>query len=78
LIVTPNEALVSPISVIFYETYASQIELREKIEAKKAKIQCVVSKNAWFEGSVAFGDSQKPKLWDYADGVDTMLFLLEL
>jgi hypothetical protein len=78
MILTKNEALVSPISVIFYEEYQNVKELEQVISENKNKIQCVVSKNAWFEKSFNFGDAQKPKLWDYADGVDTMAFLLGL
>jgi hypothetical protein len=78
MMLTKNDALVSPISVIFYENYESQEDLKNIITEKKDKIQCIVSKNAWFEGSFNFGDAQKPKLWDYADGVDTMAFLLSL
>lgn len=78
MILAPSEALVSPISVIFYEEYKNEADLINKIEENKGKIQCMVSKNSWFEGSLNLGDAQKPKLWDYADGVDTMAFLLDL
>lgn len=78
LILTENDSLVSPISVIFYEVYQNKEDLSQKISANTDKIQCIVSKEAWFEGSIPFGETQKPKLWDYADGVDTMLFLLSL
>ncbi len=78
MMLTKNDALVSPISVIFYENYENQEDLRNIISSQIDKIQCVVSKDGWFEGSFNFGDAQKPKLWDYADGVDTMAFLLSL
>lgn len=78
LMITENEALVSPISVLFYETYENAEELNTKIDENLEKIQCMVSQNAWFKNSLPFGQSQSPKLWDYADGVDTMQFLLEL
>ena len=42
------------------------------------KIQCSVSSNGWYEGSVPFGEAQCPALWDYADGVDTLEFLAGL
>ncbi len=29
-------------------------------------------------GSIPFGRAQKPELWDYADGVDTMEFSIKL
>jgi hypothetical protein len=43
----------------------------------KDQIQCVVS-NHLIENSVAFGQTQKPNLWDYADNVDTLHFLLNI
>ncbi len=78
MILAPSENLVSPISVIFYEEYNSEKDLKHKIEVNKHKIQCIVSNQAWFEKSLSFGEAQNPKLWDYADGVDTMAFLLSL
>ena len=73
-----SEDLVSPISVIFYETYANPAELDLKLATNKDKIQCTVSEHGWYEGSIAFGEAQQPALWDYADGVDTLEFLDEL
>ncbi|TAE37261.1 MAG: acyl-CoA reductase [Runella slithyformis] len=75
LIVRPSEGLVSPISVLFYETYASVSDLEEKMAAQADKIQCVVSSGGWFNGSLPLGCAQQPNLYDYADGVDTMQFL---
>jgi hypothetical protein len=40
------------------------------IEENSHSLQCIVSKQ-----EVPFGTSQKPNLWDYADGVDTIEFL---
>jgi hypothetical protein len=78
MILAPSENLVSPISVIFYEEYKNEEDLKSKIKLNESKIQCIVSKESWFEKSLNFGDAQKPKLWDYADGVDTMAFLLNI
>ena len=78
LLLTENESLVSPISVLYYSIYKNEEDLQQQIKVNVDKIQCIVSKDAWFEKSQNFGDAQKPKLWDYADGVDTMQFLLEL
>lgn len=78
MLVTPNENLVSPISVLFYETFSSHQDLRQKLNAVKDKTQCVVSAHGWFEGSIPFGDAQCPMVWDYADGVDTLEFLQKL
>ena len=67
--------LVSPISVVYYEYYENIAELTLKLSKYRDKIQCVVSKNGWYEGSIPFGTTQQPELWDYADGVDTLAFL---
>lgn len=73
-----SEELVSPISVLYYETYASEAALDLKLSAHREKIQCIVSAEAWHEGSLDFGTAQTPELWDYADGVDTLEFLQKL
>ncbi len=78
VLLTDNEQLVSPISVLYVEAYTTQSDLKKKIKTQKDKIQCIVSAKGWFEGSVAFGNAQMPELWDYADGVDTMKFLTEI
>jgi hypothetical protein len=78
LLLTENESLVSPISVVYYSTYKNEEDLKQQIENNTNKIQCIVSKDAWVENSQSFGDAQKPKLWDYADGVDTIQFLQSL
>ena len=78
MMLTQNENLVSPISVVFYEEYKDVKDLKAKIMANHDKIQVIASMESWFEKSLNFGDAQKPKLWDYADGVDTMAFLLQL
>jgi hypothetical protein len=70
-----SEELVSPISVLFYEYYNSPAELDLVLATNSEKIQCVVSANAWYEGSLPLGKAQNPELWDYADGVDTLEFL---
>ena len=66
----------SPIATLFYEEYQSLDELKKRIELDKEKIQCVVS-NGLFDDEVEFGFTQKPGLYEYADGVDTVEFLLK-
>ncbi|WP_339608130.1 acyl-CoA reductase [uncultured Roseivirga sp.] len=70
-----SQELVSPISVLFYEYYNSEAELDLTLAKHHDKIQCVVSANGWYEGSIPLGKAQQPELWDYADGVDTLEFL---
>ncbi len=52
-------------------------ELKEKLSADQEKIQCVVA-NEFIENEVTFGETQKPELWNYADDVDTIDFLLKI
>ena len=67
----------SPISSVFYERYDDLEKVRERLKTDEEQIQCVVS-NQLVENSLLFGTTQKPELWNYADNVDTMNFLLSL
>ncbi|MGB3850213.1 MAG: acyl-CoA reductase [Tunicatimonas sp.] len=77
-LIKESEALVSPISMVFYETYNDPANLEEKLAPHQEKIQCVVSADAWWPGSLSFGQAQQPNLEDYADGVDTLAFVNSL
>jgi hypothetical protein len=78
LLLTENEGLVSPISTLYYQTYPDSETLAGKLDALSDQIQCVAAKNGFYPGSVPLGQTQRPGLSDYADGVDTMAFLLKL
>ena len=78
LLVTENSAIASPVSVLHYEFYKTTEDLQRMLEADREKIQCIVGDEYLADGVVPFGKSQYPELWDYADGVDTMEFLLNL
>ena len=67
----------SPISSIFYEYYDSIDNLQIRLQSEREQIQCIVSNNL-VENSLNFGQTQKPNLWDYADNVDTLSFLLAI
>jgi hypothetical protein len=73
-----DEGLVSPLSVIFYESYESPNALQQKLAEQKDKIQCIVSQSGLVKNEVPFGQAQFPGLADYADGIDTMVFLSEI
>ncbi len=77
LILKEDTTYASPIATLFYEYYDSLDSLNLRLEQDKEQIQCVVSKDT--NGvRIPFGQTQHPQLWDYADGVDTMTFLLGL
>ncbi|MFD1315923.1 acyl-CoA reductase [Namhaeicola litoreus] len=66
----------SPIASLFYENYEDLNDLQQRLDAEKDKIQCVVGKGQI--GEIPFGKTQTPSLNDYADGLDTLLFLSNL
>jgi len=74
-----EESISSPISVLFYEHYTNPLDLNAKLLSQKQQIQCVISGNEFDDCQVfPFGSAQNPMLSDYADGVDTLKFLLSL
>jgi Acyl-CoA reductase (LuxC) len=79
IIMVENKAITSPIAMLFYEYYDSFEQLSKDLLEKQTEIQCVVSKQK-IEGLPCFdfGEAQKPALNDYADGEDTIQFLLGL
>jgi hypothetical protein len=68
--------LVSPISILYFEYYQNEKHLTGIIETNKEKIQCLVGSIP--PATVPFGKAQLPEVWEYADNVDTMEFLLRL
>ncbi len=67
-----SEKIQSPISVLFFSYYSNL----EDISFNKHDIQCVVSNVYTKLKTTPFGDSQLPELFDYADEIDTISFLL--
>ncbi|SQA95179.1 acyl-CoA reductase [Capnocytophaga ochracea] len=77
LLLKEDEHYGSPIATLFYEYYTNKEALKKKLATDREKIQCVVAHN-FIDGEIPFGQTQTPKLWDYADGVNTLAFLLNL
>ena len=77
LVLKEEETFSSPISVVFYEHYENIDSLQKQLKEKEEEIQCIVA-SGFDQKEVDFGQSQKPKLNDYADGVDTIAFLLKI
>ena len=76
-----NNSIPSPISTLHYQFWHDERILNTLLKENADKIQCVVSAQhgKWkLPSSVSFGQSQHPELWDYADGVDALQFLLSL
>lgn len=78
LLLRESITLVSPIAVLYYEIYEDLEQLNNRMNEEREKIQCIVSHQSWYPGSLEFGSAQCPTLGDYADGVDTIQFLQNL
>jgi hypothetical protein len=72
MLLKESSELSSPVSVLYYEFYNSVEKLSLQINTLQEKIQCVTGKNY-----IPPGKAQFPKLWDYADNIDTLDFLLK-
>jgi hypothetical protein len=80
LIIFEDKRIPSPIAVLHYEYYDSINGVEEILRNAKENIQCIVSTTKLNVESpvVKPGETQMPALWDYADGLNTMEFLLSL
>jgi len=73
-----SEMLHSAIGVVHYSFYNGRKELFEILQTRKEEIQCLVGHKSLHPDLIPFGSAQKPELWEYADDVDTMDFLINL
>jgi len=73
LLMKEDKSLLSPVAMLYYEFYNDMHTVEQFVEENAEQLQCVVSKK-----DIPFGNTQKPNLWDYADGVDTVEFMREL
>ncbi len=69
-----NPSLFAPISTIHYQYYTGNFDWENFATDHAQDLQCIVG----HETGVSFGTTQVPALSDFADGVDTMSFLLNL
>jgi hypothetical protein len=67
-----NKSLFTPISQLNYEFYTDKKAVENELK-ENDDIQCIVGQEF-----IKFGETQQPGLFSYADGVDTMQFLLGL
>lgn len=72
-----DASYASPISSVFYEYYDSVDNLKIRLKNDSDQLQCIVS-NGSIPNAIPFGKTQKPELWDYADNIDTLDFLIKI
>jgi len=68
----------SAVATLHYAYYTTLEQLQETIQPLRAQFQCLVGKQDMSYSEIPFGKTQEPELWDYADNVDTMGFMLGL
>lgn len=76
VIAKENEALYAPVGMLHYSFYQNMDQVASKLKAWEAQLQCVVS-NVEGIGAMPFGQAQCTMLGDYADGLDTVQWLLD-
>ncbi len=72
IVLFESQPVFSPISQLNYEFYTDKAAVLEGLQQNE-DIQAIAGND-----HIPFGDAQQPTLTDYADGVDTMQFLLAL
>ncbi len=72
VLLTEDTGLFSPISQLYYSFYSNKGTAAAELQ-QNSDLQCLTG-----HGFTPLGDAQRPSLTDYADGVDTMQFLLSL
>jgi hypothetical protein len=72
IILVEDKSVFSPISRLNYEFYTDRADAEKQL-AGNSDLQCIVGKKY-----IPFGQAQYPELDDFADGVNTVAFLLSL
>ncbi len=76
LLLTQSAELLSPVGVMYFDTYRGEAELPGKI--RDMEPSCVLSAGSRYAGSISFGKARRPQVWEYPGYADTMKFLLSL
>jgi hypothetical protein len=79
LILKEDPNFQSRIATLHYEYYPDKAAVESALSAAAESIQCIVARPGFLDQeTIPFGGAQQPGLTDYADGVDTMAFLVNL
>jgi len=78
LIIKQSHSLHSPVGVLFYEEYASLAEVEAKLASLGPEIQCIVTNSILSVNSLPLGSAQCPTVFNFADNVNTVVFLNNL
>ncbi len=73
ILLRKSASLTPPLGVLHYEFYDDPAVPLREAEAHRDALQCVAG-----HGHLSFGTTQQPELWDYADNIDTVRFVLKI
>lgn len=71
ILLREDRSLASPVGALHYTRYTDREQVEGLLANEAERIQCIVG-----HGQLPFGSTQQPGLAEYADGVDTLRFLL--
>jgi hypothetical protein len=77
IIFKQETALSSPIGIVHYQYYDDKNVVLNEIRSYGEALQCAVGNSKEYASFVHFGKTQYPKLNNYANGIDTLSFLLQ-
>ena len=73
VVLKETKDIYSPVGVVGYQFYNQMQMVTDSLNEQSSIIQVVCG-----PGYIPFGQAQHPNLWDYADGVDTLKWLLSI
>jgi hypothetical protein len=74
-LLTENVSPASPVSVLHYEEYDDLDVLQRRLQTESTQIQCIAGGEKLHIRHENFGNTQYPRLDEYADNVDVINFL---
>lgn len=78
ILLKEDPSLTSRIACLHYEYYRDLEQVSRELDMRKEEVQCVVARSGFLpQPALPFGSTQQPSLQDYADGVDTLAFLVK-
>jgi len=78
LILKKDEGYHTPAGVLYYDYYSSMARLIKRLVADSSLLQCISADTIPGLKTVPFGTTHYPELWDYADNINTIDFLINL
>ncbi|MDX9903608.1 MAG: acyl-CoA reductase [Bacteroidales bacterium] len=73
ILLRESASLTPPLAVLHYEYYDDRERPLREAESLRDVLQCVAG-----HGHLPLGTTQQPELWDYADNIDTLRFVLKI